>query len=187
MRARIFQGLTHLPITKQQPISVAAPLEKSGVVLVETASFPFPLVCECGCDEAGPGEPWVAQQRVSTWTERGNAYLESAPSQRQDLDRQIAADGGGRPRGLGALDMSRPAVDLNKERREPAAATRRDAHAQHKPRCHRGAAVRRGRGRERERKTNVSASLEMFWCHRVMRIRRIHLPRTWDVLTLEFG
>lgn len=74
-----------------------------------------------GCDEAGPGEPWVAQQKVvSTWSERGNAYLASAPSQRQDLDRQIAADGGGRPRQLGAFDTP-------SSRNKPATAIRRDA------------------------------------------------------------
>lgn len=130
-----------------------------------------------GVTKAGPGEPWVAQQRVSTWTEKGNAYLESAT---QPTARSGSTNSGRwrrAPLGVGrARHFEAGRGPQQRERREPAAATRRDAHAQHKPRCHRGAAVRGGRERERERETNVSASLGMFWCHRVMRIRRIHLP-----------
>lgn len=82
---------------------------------------------------------------VSTWSERGNAYLASAPSQRQDLDRQIAADGGGRSRQLGAFDMPpretslQPPFDVMQRAAQAALSSG-------------GAAVRRGGKRKREMK-----------------------------------
>lgn len=56
-----------------------------------------------GGTKPAPGNRGWHSKGVSTWSERGNAYLESAPSQRQDLDRQIAADGGGRPEQVGRV------------------------------------------------------------------------------------
>ena len=54
----------HLPVTKEQLILVPRLKIKRGYHRDNIVPFFLVCVCvcECVCDEAGSGEPWVAQQ-----------------------------------------------------------------------------------------------------------------------------